>query len=173
MRLDIAPFKIEKYSIGSKGSLKISLGMHCPNEYQYLLPQRMKRSIKSLGIIQVFVCIGALPAGVLMMIFPDGSGLGIPPGLLTGSPFTDYFIPGVFLLLLNGLFQMAGAVLTFKKSQWAGKAGACLGILLMFWICIQVYFIGLVSFLQPFYFLLGLSESLLGLKLVNMQKHGR
>jgi len=129
----------------------------------------MKRGVKSLGIIQVFVCLGALPAGLSMMIYPDGTGLGIPLDLLTGSPFTDYFTPGFLLLVINGLFQLAGAMLTFKRSSYAGKAGIYLGILLMLWICIQVYFIGLVSFLQPFYFLLGLVESLLGLKLSTTQ----
>ena len=100
-----------------------------------------------------------------MMLYPDGSGLGLPLDLITDTPFADYFIPGLFLLLINGLLQLAGALSTFKNNPFAGKAGIYLGIMLMGWIAVQVWFIGLVSFLQTFYFVLGAVEVFLGLKL--------
>ena len=128
----------------------------------------MNRILTSLGVIQAFVCLGAFPAGLLMMLYPDGSGLGIPLYLLEGSPFVDYAVPGFFLFLINGLFQGIGAVVSFKKKPYAGNFGFGLGILLMLWITIQVYFIGLISFLQPLYFGVGLAESILGVRLLKM-----
>jgi hypothetical protein len=44
----------------------------------------------------------------------------------------------------------------------AGLAGLLLGMILCFWIIIQVYWIGLSSFLQPLLFLIGASETAIG-----------
>lgn len=122
-----------------------------------------KKIAVSLGLIQSFVAIGAIPAGLSMIIDPSGSGVGIPREILAGSPFQDFLFPGLFLFFVNGLFNVAGAVLSFRKHNSAGFAGMILGVLLMVWICIQVYFTGLISFLQPLFFAVGVIEIALSL----------
>jgi hypothetical protein len=118
-----------------------------------------------LGLIQVFVAVGALPAGYLLLVEPDGHGLGMTTAILAGSPFKDFFIPGLFLFVVNGLSNLFGAVLCFIKSGYAAASGIILGIALLIWVLVQVYSIGLTHFLQPTFFIIGCIEIILGFML--------
>jgi hypothetical protein len=122
----------------------------------------VKRVSIFLGIIQVIISIGAIPAGLSMIIEPNGSGVGMSTEVLLTSPFQDFFLPGIFLLIVNGLFNAIGAFLSFTRNKYAGIFGLMLGIILLLWISIQVYFIGLTHFLQPLFFVIGIIEIVLG-----------
>jgi hypothetical protein len=130
----------------------------------------MKRVANILGIVQVFIAVGAIPAGLSMIINPDGSDIGLPIDLLSNSPFQNFLIPGLFLFIVNGLFTAIGAFLSFTRNKYAGISGMGLGFILMLWISIQVYFIGLTHLLQPTYFLIGLVEMILGYFLIPKTK---
>ena len=84
-----------------------------------------------LGIVQAFVAIGAIPAGFSMMIKPDGTGLGMTIDFLQNSPFQNFLIPGLFLLVVNGLFNLVASVLSFMKNKFSGVIGLFLGITLV------------------------------------------
>jgi hypothetical protein len=114
-----------------------------------------------LGILQVIVAIGAIPAGLSMILDPSGNDLGISPDILRDAPFRDFYIPGIFLLVGNGVFNIIGAVLSFRKNKQAGMVGLGLGIFLVLWICFQIYFIGFIHFLQPLFLVIGIIEILL------------
>jgi len=123
-----------------------------------------------LGIIQIFVATGALPAGYAMMADPSGEGLGMTTEMLTHSPFGSFLIPGIFLFTVNGLLQLIAGILTLKRRNYMWLPGIGLGIALLIWIIVQVLSIGLNSVLQPVYFGIGLIEialSLLYRKVVN------
>ena len=122
----------------------------------------VKRISIFLGIIQVIISIGAIPAGLSMIIEPNGTGVGMSAEVLLTSPFQNFFIPGIFLLVVNGLFNAVGAFLSFTRNKYAGIFGLMLGIILLLWISIQVYFIGLIHFLQPLFFVIGIIEIILG-----------
>lgn len=124
----------------------------------------MKRKAVILGIVQSFVAIGAIPAGLMMVLKPE-MGVGMSTEILSGSPFEDFLIPGLFLLIVNGVFNVLGAVLSFAGSRYSGILGLILGIVLILWICIQVYFIGLSHFLQPLYLVVGILEAYFGYRL--------
>ena len=54
----------------------------------------MKKRISILeGLLQAFVALGALPCGVLLMVFPDGHALKMDLSMLKGSPFATFFCP--------------------------------------------------------------------------------
>lgn len=126
----------------------------------------MKRNtLLILGLIQAFVAIGALPAGYSMLAEPDGHGLGMTKAILEGSPFTDFFIPGLFLFVVNGLVNLTSSVLCFFKSGYAPASGIILGIALLIWVFVQIYSIGLIHFLQPTFFIIGCIEIILGIML--------
>ena len=104
----------------------------------------MKRKISvALAILQAFVAIGAIPAGFSMVIQPDGSGLGMTTDILKNSPFPDFFIPGLFLFTVNGLFNLVAAIMSFISTRFSAIPGLLLGITLSVWICVQVYYIHL------------------------------
>ena len=121
-----------------------------------------------LAALEIFIGLGALPAGWALVADPSGGALGMPREWLRGSPFADYLVPGLVLFVVNGVGQLAGGVLTFLQRGPYRALAAGLGLFLLLWIAAQVYWIGYGSFLQPLYFLLGLLE--LGLALRAMPR---
>lgn len=116
-----------------------------------------------LGVLQILIGIGAIPAGVSLITDPSGGSLGMTSEALAGSPFPNFLIPGIFLLLVNGVGSLTGAFLTFRRGRLAGLVGVGLGLFLILWIIIQVISLGLpVHWLQALYFVLGVVELILG-----------
>ena len=126
-----------------------------------------------LGCIQLFVALGALPVGYLFIIHPDGSAVGMNVEMLANSPFSDFLIPGIALFVFNGIFHLINAVFCFFKLKIAPYIGAISGIGLLIWILVQVYSIGLFSYLQPLFFSIGIVELILSLFLIKMQSNDR
>ena len=124
------------------------------------------------GIVQAFVALGALPCGVLLMIYPNGSALNMPLSMLKGSPFATFFWPGLILFAVNGIGQAAAAMLSFRRHRFAGLAGAGMGLGLMIWIFVQVSLIGGGHWLQYLYFALGVVEVSLAVLLVSKAEKG-
>ena len=118
-----------------------------------------------LGVLEMIVALSAIPAGTSMIISPDGSGMGLNLAWLDSSPFESYLIPGIFLLFFNGILQLTGAWLTFRKSTVAGNFGMALGMILIFWLLVQIYYLELTHILQVVFFIIGLFEVYLGRKL--------
>lgn len=88
--------------------------------------------------------ITASYGGLSLMIYPDGSGLGLPLYLLGETPFRNYFIPGLLLLLTNGLSSLfIGWLFITSKSNayWLVKVQ---GLLLVSYIGIQVMMIDVI-----------------------------
>jgi hypothetical protein len=121
------------------------------------------RLATELGILQMFIGIGAVPAGIAMISDPSGRGLGMPLEMLANSPFSNFLIPGVFLLVVNGIGSLLGGIASFSRHRFAGEIAAGLGTFLMVWIAAQVWWMG-VHWLHVLYFVLGLVELTLGLK---------
>jgi hypothetical protein len=112
--------------------------------------------------IQILVAIAAIPAGILFLIDPTGHKNGISSAILANSPFIDFFIPGLILFLFIGMGSFSGTVITILRKEVSGFIGIVIGIILMVWIVLQVYWIGYSSFLQPLFFFLGLIEAVIG-----------
>ncbi|MEZ4516650.1 MAG: hypothetical protein R3C44_07360 [Chloroflexota bacterium] len=113
-----------------------------------------------LGILQVFIGIGAVPVGLMMIIDPSGP---LPIEMLEGSPFPNFLIPGIVLFSINGVGSLIGAVLTFRQHAYAGLVAIGLGAFLMVWIVMQVWWLGPpIHWLQVLYFVLGAAELGLG-----------
>ncbi len=116
-----------------------------------------------LGILQIFVGIGAIPAGLMFIIHPEGGSMMLSADALAGSPFPNFLIPGIVLLLVNGIGSLTGAYLTFRRHPLAGWAALGLGLFLVLWIVIQVSILGWPPhWLQSMYFILGVIELALG-----------
>ena len=86
--------------------------------------------------------------------------------MLANSPFSDFLIPGIALFLFNGIYHLISAILCILHNNFAPYFAAIAGIGLIIWILVQVYAIGLNSYLQPVYFAVGFSELLLSLILI-------
>ncbi|MDO3628234.1 hypothetical protein [Mucilaginibacter sp. BT774] len=108
------------------------------------------------SVLLIFNGIGALYGGLMMIIYPDGSGIHLPKDLLGHSIFNSYLMPGIVLLLVNGIlsFYVFGAVLFNHKKLW--RLVAFQGIVLIVWLIIQIFMILLIYFLHLIMFGVGL-----------------
>ncbi len=125
---------------------------------------KKKWIVNWLGILQIFIGIGAVPAGIVMITDPSGSSLGMPLEMLINSPFSDFLTPGIFLLVINGIGSLLGGVASFLQYRFAGEIAAGLGTFLIMWIVTQVWWMG-VHWLHILYIIFGILELVLGLML--------
>lgn len=126
----------------------------------------MKKYYILLGSLQVFTALGAIPAGILFLMDTSGSLMGMSPEFLSDSPLASFLIPGLFLLIVNGIANIVGAFLSFSQNRFAGHTGLALGTILCLWIGIQYAWLTETSFLQPTIFIVGLCEILAGWKII-------
>ena len=118
-----------------------------------------------LGALEVFIGLTAIVGGFGLVSDPSGTKMDIPLEWLSNSPFTNYFIPGLVLLVVNGVGNFLAGIVTFFRNRYAGNMAVALGAFLGCYIIIEVWFIGVRVFLQPLYFILGVTQLMLGLKL--------
>ena len=111
---------------------------------------------------QVFVGLMAVPVGLMMIIDPNGSPVGIPNEWIADSPFGSYLVPGIFLLAVNGIGQLVAAALAIARHWSAPWLMGALGVGLIVWIGVQVLIIPL-SFLQPLIFAIGVIQGFVAL----------
>lgn len=121
-------------------------------------------------ILLLFNGFTALYGGWNLMVYPDGSRLGLSIDYLKYSPFHDYLIPGVCLFIANGIgsFFVLTVILVGKlKSSLFIKTQ---GSVLLIWIIVQSLMFDFVSALQFIYGSLGVILVVLGLYLANSEK---
>jgi hypothetical protein len=93
---------------------------------------------------------GSLDASLATVLSP-------PVTYLEGSPFDSYLAPGIILAVVLGGVHLATFVLVFRRHDRWILAGAIAAFDALIWIFVQMIFIPF-SFLQAFYFALGLAE---------------
>jgi hypothetical protein len=117
-----------------------------------------------------FEVISAVPYGLALSIDPTGNLVSMPVKMLMGSPFRDFRIPGLILLVVLGMGALLLAIALYrlpswfwaarlnpcKSHHWAWTATFGYGFVLMIWIATQVILIGFDSWLQPLHFAIGL-----------------
>jgi hypothetical protein len=99
----------------------------------------------TLGILLGFIALNAFGGGA----YGIAGAEDVPRAWLEGSPFRDYLIPSVFLLLIVGGSAWLATIALF--ADWSNARVLTLtaaGVVLA-WIVAQVAIIGYVSPLQP------------------------
>ena len=99
----------------------------------------------SLGILLLLVAANAFAGGYYGL----SGARNVPTEWLKGSPFRNYFIPGLFLFIVVGGSAFIAAILVFKRHRMAHKAAFISGIIILLWLAVQVAIIGYVSWMQP------------------------
>ena len=95
---------------------------------------------------QAFIGIGALFGAYGLLA--DAEGLGMEEEWLDGSPFPDYRIPGLVLLIVIGGGMLASAVLALVGSPYARVAALAMGTVLALWLIIETVIIGFQTWEQ-------------------------
>jgi hypothetical protein len=117
-----------------------------------------------------FLSAGALFGGYMLISDSSGASLHLPADTLTGSPFTNFTIPGIILLFSLGIFPLfliyplifrpdwprANLFNLYSERYWAWTYSLYVGIILVIWIDFQIFLIGGGSRIQFIYALLGI-----------------
>jgi hypothetical protein len=110
-----------------------------------------------IAIVGLFLLgLGALAGGLALVSQPDGSVMGFDVALLSGSPFSDYLLPGLILGGIFGIGSLVVAVMGMRRSRLAPFLAFTIGVAQMIWIVVQLGIIKEVSFLHPVCFVIGL-----------------
>lgn len=117
--------------------------------------EQLPRPITSLRVLSVLLGIlgvGAIFGGLVFVIAPTGAILGIPLSVLRYSPFGDFLIPGLILLIVFGIgsfaalwgiwlrpaWMFATMLTRFTGQHWSWSAGVAIGLGQVIWIVTEV-----------------------------------
>jgi hypothetical protein len=113
--------------------------------------------VRAIAIVALaFLGVSAIAGGVMLLRDPSGHPMKIPQTVLQHTPFHSFLIPGMLLLVSQGLMSLAVlAIAVFSKrgyGWWIGFQGCNL----FAWITIEVMLLREVVWLHYAYWALGL-----------------
>jgi len=109
-------------------------------------------SIILLCSLHLFLGINGLAGGILLIIKPEGSLLGMNVDWLNRSPFESYLIPGILLAFFLGViplvtffgliikknWRFANLFNIYRNRYWAWSFSLYTGIIAITWITVQL-----------------------------------
>ena len=122
-------------------------------------------------ILLIFLGISALFGGGAFIIDPSGKLIQMPLSHLEHSPFSNFLIPGLILLLFNGVSSIVIIVLAIRKYRFYPELIILQGIVLDVWIVVQLIMIRSVSFLHYLFFTVGILLIISGIILRKRMKN--
>ena len=107
----------------------------------------MKKFIRILALVFLFFnAIGALYGGALLIIDPSGKMLMVPLSFLNGTPFHNFFIPGIILFIANGVLCLTIAILTIRQKKYYEILIVFQGIVLIIWLTVELI---MIKYFEP------------------------
>lgn len=94
-----------------------------------------------MGLL-LFQGLGAIGGGLALIDDPSGGNLEMSVNMLAGSPFPDFLIPGLVLLVVLGVLPLAVLWAMWRRRTWAWAGSALIGLALVIWIGVQISVIG-------------------------------
>jgi len=99
----------------------------------------MKRTFKTVAIfLLIFLGFGGVYGAWMLISDPSGGKFDWSPDLLQGTPFKSYLIPGILLMISNGLLPLFVAVITILDKKVAGLLISLQGAVTTGWLSIQI-----------------------------------
>ncbi len=120
----------------------------------------MKAALRfSLIFLLIFNAIGAYYGSFMLITDPTGVAIKLPPDMLRGAPFQDYFLPGIILFFANGILPTLAAIgllrnrrlkpLPYfpylKNYHWGWSLALLSGMVLLGWMVVQLVLLGYYS----------------------------
>jgi hypothetical protein len=129
-----------------------------------------------LLLLLFFQAVSGLLGGVTLTLSPSGSLMRFPKDQLAKSPFPNFLIPGLILLLLLSVYPSlvfygllrrpnwgwAQALNVHKDMHWSLTHALYVGIILILWIDVEMIWIS-YSALQTIYGLVGVAMVIVAL----------
>jgi hypothetical protein len=112
--------------------------------------------------LELITAIGAIPVGIAFITDPSGASMGLPRGWIEATAFGSYLVPGLYLLLMNGVGMLLTAGLTVTRHWAAPWLTAVLGAGLVVWILVQLLVMPETSLLQAMFLATGVALAVIG-----------
>jgi hypothetical protein len=90
----------------------------------------------------LFQGVSGMAGGLGLLMDPSGETLRIPLNWLEGSPFQDYTIPGLVLLVVLGIFPIAVLYGLWNGEGWGWTGAVLVGLALIVWLVVEIIVIG-------------------------------
>jgi hypothetical protein len=87
--------------------------------------------------LEIFLGMGSAGGGLALMAGPNGEILPIPVSALSGSPFSNYFVPGAILFTIRGIGPLGAAVLAWRRHPVAPLLTFATGGGLLIWLIVE------------------------------------
>jgi hypothetical protein len=110
-------------------------------QVQFATPSgRVQRPVFAwIGVVlEIFTALGAIPVGLIFLQDPTGQSMQLPRGWIEATPFGNYFVPGLYLLFVNGFAMLALAGLSVRRHWLAPWLTGTLGVGLIIWILVEI-----------------------------------
>ena len=122
-------------------------------------------------ILLVFLSAGALYGGIKLISDSHGNPWGfMPQSLLQHSPFDSYFIPGIVLLMANGVLPLLVLWLVGRRKQFYGLWVVLQGFILLGWLIVECVMVRVVNWAHYMYGAVAVVLILSGLALPHSKK---
>lgn len=134
-------------------------------------------SVILLTIVVGFQALGGLYGGAALVLDPSGSLLGLPLVVLERTPFADFLVPGLILLVVLGLLPLGVAIALWSTpawraaasierifgAHWAWVGAGVVAVGLIIWLAVELWMVGSTGLLLVF---TGVAAAMLGLTLL-------
>jgi hypothetical protein len=113
-------------------------------------PERRQRHATAalryiLGALLAFAALNAFAGGYYGL----AGAKGVPREWLRGSPFTDYFVPSLILVLFVGGSFLLATVAVFARWRQDRLLAIAAAVIVFGWLAAEGAIIGYVSWMQP------------------------
>ncbi len=103
---------------------------------------------KASIILLLLLSVNAIIAGVIFIVDPAGTAMGLTVEYIRHSPFNSYLLPGIVLLLSNGILPLFVTYKIIKADKNQSIFILLQGAVLMGWILIQISMVREVNWLH-------------------------
>ena len=118
-----------------------------------------------LFILLSFISVTAILSGLMMIGYPDGSALNLSSDLLHGTPFKNYLIPGILLVIFVGIINLLAVFYNMRRDPKRYAWTLAGGIMICGWIITQMIIIRSFQWLHMVYLAMGVVVILISLQL--------
>ncbi len=95
-----------------------------------------------LMLLMLFQAASGLYGGFSLVSEPSGGMLQMPLSILDGTPFSNYLVPGIILLLLLGVVPLMVLPALWRPVKWAWDGALGVSVALISWIGVQILMVG-------------------------------
>lgn len=98
------------------------------------------RSPYRLGLLVVTgqIAVRALVGGGSLVLAPSGALVGLSTDTLTGTPFSDFLVPGLILVVVLGLYPAFVCYVLYTERRWGWVGAVSVAVALSVWVAVEL-----------------------------------